>query len=228
MDKHAALAELVALRRLEESDERHHALHTFDGGTWDFDYVVPWTKAANNVDAKLMIIGQDWSSERALKDPRHNTPDRVALRKQQGRDPDLPTNKNLERLLMFFNLAWEQTYATNVSVFIKCGDITAKVPMRLLKSCAARFTIPQLRIVKPQMAICLGRDTFNSVRFALGHPSVSLREAIRSNAHVVENGTEIYGVPHPGGLGTATFGGRAGVDPIWERLAARFRELQSR
>ena len=226
IDKQAELAELVALRRREEPDERHHALHTFDGGAWDFNYVVPWTKAACNVDAKLMIVGQDWASEKSLNDPRHNTPDRKALRKQQGRDPHLPTNKNLERLLMFFDLTWEKTYATDVSVFIKRDDITAKVPMRILKYCAAKFTIPQLRIVKPLMAVCLGGDTFNSLRLALGAPRLPLREVLRSNAYLVENGTEIHGVPHPGGLGTASFGGQAGVDPIWKRLSNRFRELQ--
>jgi hypothetical protein len=73
MDKHAALAQLVKQRRGEEH-ETFFVLHKFDDGAWDFDHVVPWTKSAQNVDAKLMIIGQDWSSEYFLRHPKHNTP----------------------------------------------------------------------------------------------------------------------------------------------------------
>jgi hypothetical protein len=227
MDKQDALAALVALRRTEESTEHYFALHGFQDGMWDFDYVVPWTKSASNVDAKLMIIGQDWASEQSLKDLRHNTPERVASRQQLGHDTHLPTNRNLKEWLGFFDLTWEQTYATNVSVFIKQGGISAKVEMSLLESCAEKYTVPQIRIVKPLMAICLGADTFNSVRGALGKPRIRLRDAIKLNEYVVENETEIYGVPHAGGLGMASFGGRASVEHIWRQLATRFRQLDA-
>jgi len=224
IDKHAALAKLVALRRSEES-EKYFVLHRFDNGAWDFDHVVPWTKSARNVDAKLMIIGQDWASEKSLRDPKHNTPDRVALRKELGQDPHLPTNKNLKRWLGLFDVTWEQIYATDVSVFIKPGLITNKVPMSVLKHCAERYTIPELKIVRPLMAICLGANTFNSLRLALGRSRMRLREALQPNAHTYENGTEIYGVPHAGGLGLASYGGHTGVEPIWQQLAARFRQI---
>jgi hypothetical protein len=52
-----------------------------------------------------------------------------------------------------------------------------------------------------------------------------LREALLPNEHTKDNGTEIYGVPHAGGLGTASIGGYAGVDAIWRQLAARFKQL---
>jgi hypothetical protein len=104
MDKHAALAQLVALRRSEEH-ESFFVLHRFDGGAWDCDYVVPWTKSAQNVDAKLMIIGQDWASEDFLRNPKNNEPDRVALRKQLGQDPCLATNQNIKRWLNFFDIS---------------------------------------------------------------------------------------------------------------------------
>lgn len=224
MDKYAALAVLVALRRSEESED-YVVLHGYDHGAWDFDFVVPWTKSACNLDAKLMIIGQDWSSEKFLLDPRNNTPDRVVLRQQLGQDPHLPTNKNIKCWLKYFDVTWEQTYATDVSVFIKPGRMNTKVPMSVLRRCAERYTVPQLKIVKPLMALCLGSDTFNSLRFALGKSRMRLREALQPTSHTTENGTEIYGVPHAGGLGLASYGGRLGVEPIWQQLAARFKQL---
>ena len=172
-----------------------------------------------------MIIGQDWASEKFLLDPRNNTPDRIALRKDLGQDPHLPTNKNIKRWLRHFELTWEETYATDVSVFIKPGRMNTKVPMSVLKRCAERYTLPQLRIVKPVMAICLGADTFNSVRLASGKSRMHLRDAFQPKAHTVENDTEIYGVPHSGGLGFAAYKGHAVIEPIWQQLAVRFKQL---
>jgi uracil-DNA glycosylase len=132
INKHAALAELVALRRCEESDD-YHVLHKFDDGAWDFDHVVPWTKSACNADTGLMIIGQDWASEEFLHNPENSKPERVALRNKLGQDPHLQTNKNIKRWLQFFQVTWDQTYATDVSIFIKPDHISARVPMRVLR-----------------------------------------------------------------------------------------------
>jgi uracil-DNA glycosylase len=128
MNKEAALAELVALRRRSVAPSSQHlVLHEFQDRAWDFDLVTPWTKSACNLDAKLMIIGQDWASVKSLNDPRHNTDRFVELRKQHGRDLHLPTNRNLDCWLQrFFGLSWEQTYATNVSVFISPGASAPK------------------------------------------------------------------------------------------------------
>jgi hypothetical protein len=222
-EKHAELANLVTLRRSDESAE--YALHKFCDGRWDFPFVVPWTKSACNVDAKVMIIGQDWASEDYLREPKNDTPERVALRDEFGQDPHLPTNRNIKRWLRFFDLTWEQTYATDVSVFIKPARISAKVSMSLLERCATKYTVPQIRIVKPIMAICLGIPTYNSVRLALGKLPVLLADAIQADAPptTVDECTQIYGVPHAGGQGLAACGGYAKVDPIWQQLAARLK-----
>jgi uracil-DNA glycosylase len=229
-DKHTELANLVALRRSDESAE--YALHRFCDGRWDFPFVVPWTKSACNVDADVMIIGQDWASEDYLRDPKNNTPDRIALRDELGQDPHLPTNRNVKRWLGFFDLKWQEIYATDVSVFIKPAKMGAKVPMSLLERCASKYTIPQIRIVKPVMAICLGIPTYNSVRLALGKPPVLLADAIKSEALPTmmddSTQTQIYGVPHAGGQGLAACGGYAKVDPIWQQLAARLKVLSVR
>src|ERR1700681_721898 len=97
-------------------------------GRWECEYVVPWTKSACNLDAQLMIIGQDWASERFLTDPRYNTPKRIHDREKIGQDEYLPTNRRLKSLLQkHFLLEFSQTYATDVSVFIKPGNMTGNV-----------------------------------------------------------------------------------------------------
>jgi hypothetical protein len=166
IDKHAALAKLVALRRSEES-EKYFVLHKFDNGAWDFDHVAPWTKSARNVDAKLMIIGQDCASEKSLRDPKHNTPDRVALRKKLGQDPHLPTNKNLRRKHL-------------------------------------QFTPP-----------CIRKITDASSRSATAECAYKREwygDLWRSSCW---------------GAGSRFIRGHTGVEPIWQQLAARFRQLTS-
>jgi hypothetical protein len=228
LTKAAALAELVAKRRQETHPDFRH-LHEFDEGRWDFEYVVPWTKSACSLHARLMVIGQDWASENFLKNPKYNTPDRVAGRQQIGQDEYLPTNKRLKTLLRrHFSLEFSQTYATDVLVFIKPGKMTGNVLMKDLQYCAETYTLPQLRIIQPDMAICLGAKTFKSLRRALKLPDLKLSEATVPSGHTVYDRTEIYGVSHTGGLGHANAGGSEKVDQIWASLAARFQKLRDR
>ncbi|SDJ99880.1 restriction system protein [Bradyrhizobium sp. Rc2d] len=226
MNKSAALGELVAKRR-NETELAYHHLHSFDQGMWDCEHVVPWTKSACNVDAALILIGQDWASEKFLREPRYNTSERVSARKAAGQDEYLPTNRRLKSLLRtHFRMEFAQTYATDVLVFIKPGNMTGNVPMKDMLYCAETYTLPQMRIIQPVIAICLGAKTFNSVRRALMLADLKLKEAHAPPAHTIYNGTEIYGVPHTGGLGHANAGGMERIDQIWSGLATRFDELK--
>src|SRR5690348_8675871 len=91
VDKRSAMAALVRTRRLARHP-KYHALSEVCDGLHDCDHVSPWTKSACNLDADLMIIGQDWVSEPFLR--AHSD---VSL--GLGHDPKLATNKNLQRLL---------------------------------------------------------------------------------------------------------------------------------
>jgi hypothetical protein len=225
-NKAAALAQLVDLRRRDRNDD-FFALHEFDGGAWDFDYVVPWTKSACNLDAGLMIIGQDWASEDFLRDPKNNSPERVQLRKELGQDPHLATNKNIKRRLELFGTTWAQTYAKDVSVFIKPKKMTEKVPMSLLNLCAEKYAVPQLRIVRPVMATRFVWVSTLSIQFVSRWVKLPmrLRDALQPHGHTTDHGIEIYGVPYAGGLGLAAYRGRVGVDPIWHALAERYKRI---
>jgi hypothetical protein len=151
--------------------------------------VVPWTKSACNVDAKLMIIAQDWASEKYFQRPKNRTSWRDTLRTHLGQDPQLPTNRNIRRLLRCFGIKWRQTYATDVSIFIEPGNMNGDVPDALLRYCAIKYTIPQLRIVRPKMVLCLGSRTFNAVRYALGMPAMKLNAACGLEPHTVDDQT---------------------------------------
>ncbi|MDF0578914.1 uracil-DNA glycosylase family protein [Bradyrhizobium yuanmingense] len=185
---------------------------------------MPWTKSACRLDADLMIIGQDWASEGYLR--RNDGAKQRADRALTGQDAHLATNQNLKRLLAsHFGLCFSQTYATNVLVFIKRGGISSNVPMKDLRACAVAYTLPQLEIVKPRMALCLGAKTFNSIRSALGLGRLGWQDACIPSAHTRMGPTEIYGLPHTGSWGTKNAGGPQAVEAIWADLARRFHML---
>jgi restriction system protein len=218
--KEDELANIVTLRR-SETHPTHISLSEFEGGYYDLDFVVPWTVGAPNVDAALMIVGQDWISEDYLK--RNSAPEKRQMRRELGQDPELATNKNLKRLLRdHFDLSFSETYATNVLVFIKRGAASADVPMKDFEYCARKFTCPQVRIVKPRMVLCLGERAFNAMRLAVGETKMALRDAWKPQPHTKVDGAEVYGVPHAGRWGTLNAGGSQRVDEIWASLARRF------
>lgn len=129
----------------------------------DCAWVSPLAITANNVDSDLMIIGQDWAGERYLT--RRGDPDRLRL----GYDAKLKTNTTLASLLEeAFNREFNQVFATNAFVFIKPGGMSGSIPAGDLRHSAQAYTLREIAIVRPKMAICLGADTYNALRKAAG------------------------------------------------------------
>jgi uracil-DNA glycosylase len=175
------------------------------------DHVSPWTVGAKNVDSDLMLIGQDWSSENSLL-----AADIDELR-EQGRTLKLATNKRIERLLdKFFNRPFSATFATNLFPFIKLGTISASIPMDDLILAAREYCIPQINIVAPTSVIVFGSSGFNALRRSVGLPKVKISGAATD---FQIGSTQIFGLPHPGGMGTANAGGDVIVEKLWRQIA---------
>ena len=114
------------------------------------EWVSPYTKGACT-PGYVMLILQDWASERALSDGIN--PDIAAL----GRDPRRRTNLRLEQLLMeVLGFSLRDVYATNVFPFVKPGCMSAPVPQDLVNKMAEVFTAKEVVIAKPMLVITLG------------------------------------------------------------------------
>lgn len=57
-------------------------------------------------------------------------------------------------------LKLKDTYATNLFPFIKMGGMSANIPIKDMRKSAKDFTLPMIEIIKPKIAIALGRKTF--------------------------------------------------------------------
>jgi hypothetical protein len=60
-------------------------------------------------------------------------------------------------------LTFDKTYATNVFPFIKIGRHRGSIKPSALLYGAQKYALPQLKIVSPLMAICLGPPAFDAV-----------------------------------------------------------------
>jgi hypothetical protein len=153
LDQENQLAALVRQRR-SQVPSGYMCVSEFHNGKYDCDFVSPWTKSAHNTSFRLMVIAQDWASQKYLERPYN-----WALA-ECGYDEGLKTNKCLSRLLrQYLNLGFNETYATNVFPFIKQGDMQGHIPRCDLIKAAKEYALPQIKIVDPLMVICLGIGT---------------------------------------------------------------------
>jgi len=158
MDKRT---ELLALARKRQATRwsGYNCIGDYHEGRYECDYVSPYTKSANNVDAEIMVVLQDWSSDQSLS----GAFDKYS--EQLGHSPNLPTNNKLKSLLKeIFGVELKDIYATNLFPFIKRGTMTQSIPPRDLRNAAHDFTLPEIKIVKPKLVICLGLVAFNALR----------------------------------------------------------------
>ena len=213
--KTEALLQLARLRQSARLDG-FACIGDFHGSIFECDHVSPWTKSGCNVDAEIMIVGQDWSSSDVLaRDP--PDPHIAAF----GFDPKIPTNRNLDRLLeRHFGLIRAECYLTNLFPFVKLGKASAKLPLRDLVASAQRYTLPEIRIVSPRLVICLGQRTFIALMRAVGlGESPKMAQAINSPFEFAN--AMIHCVAHTGGYGVKNRG-RCQVEKDWQQLAASF------
>jgi len=191
-------AELLALARRRQSTKwkPYTGIGAYHGGRYECDFVSPYTKSAGNVDAEIMVMLQDWSSDESMREEAFDE-ETASL----GYTPSLPTNKTLIELLdRTLGLTLRDAYATNLFPFIKPGKMSDRIPQRDLIAAAHQFALPQIRIVNPKLVICLGLVTFNALRRACD------LNACRPFSVAIENpfnigSTRVWCQAHTGGLG---------------------------
>jgi len=156
-------SDLFALAKLRQRTRYpgYNCIGDYHAGSYECDFVSPYTKTAGDVDAQIMVMLQDWASDEVLSDKLHEPSATL------GHDPSLPTNRNLNRLLnKTFGLTLQDIYGTNLFPFVKPGGMSKSIRQADLNAAARQFALPQVRIVNPKLLICLGLVTFNALRKA--------------------------------------------------------------
>lgn len=178
-DKSARYAELVETRR--EYDPTPLGLKnpsSIESSLYDAPHVGPWTRWAHDLNADLMIVGQDWGDEdyfitnRGLNKPNNTT--NIALKEllaSVGRiipeplapgdadDPHMASKRESCRVCLTDALLW-----------LKTGGLSAKVEQEWFGAPAIPFLKEQIAIVEPRVVVALGQQAHNCLLRAYGIP----------------------------------------------------------
>ena len=178
-DKTATYQKLVARRKACRACESLGLTNpsACAGGQFDTHHIGPWTTWYGNLDADIIIIGQDWGGQDYFL-------------KNHGADTDdNPTNSNLQTLLasVGYPIALQhqpqvsiKLFFTNAVLCLKSGGLTGPVKAACFRECGSEFLKPQIELVQPKVVVTLGFGAYKAVMRVYGlRPLPSMREAVK-------------------------------------------------
>jgi len=150
----------------------------YDRGRFDSDHIGPWSLWQHNLDADIMIVGQDWGDTEFFK-------------KWSGKDQNdgNPTNENLLKLLESIGVTIgkprekqeQKIFLTNLILCLKKGGLQAPVFDDWFNSCTRKFFNPLVEIIRPKAILALGKKPTNFISdyYGVYYPrSISLKKLI--------------------------------------------------
>ncbi|MDB4873815.1 MAG: hypothetical protein JWM41_261 [Gemmatimonadetes bacterium] len=175
MTRSVRYSELVAERKAY--DPTPFALENpsvVGGGRFDSDHIGPWTVWAHDLEADLMVVGQDWG-------------DVAYFEKNKGFDaPGNPTNEALRKLLESIGRpippppaatdARDErrsscgVWLTNASLWLKSGGMSAPVRTEWFGEDSMTLLRAQVDLVQPRVIVALGARAHGCVLGAYGLP----------------------------------------------------------
>jgi hypothetical protein len=176
-----------------------------DEGAYDCEHIDAWAQWQGDLEAKILVIGQDWGDVRYFK-------------VNNGKDNDKnPTNKNLSKLYseIGFDLGLptnpvpQSAFFTNAILGIK-GIVEQKqmsgtVKMRWVRESTITFTKELIDIIKPKIIITLGKVPLSAMRMIDATiPDEKLSVLADKNPIILADGTLLFAFYHCGGLGLAS------------------------
>ena len=140
--------------------------HQVDGGIYDSPHIGAWSRWQGNLNAPLLLVGQDWGTV-------------SVFRQFRGIDPPLlpqhRTNLNLMDLMKVAGYHIEppgqdqegQVFFTNAVLCLKTDNsMQASVPEEYFDRCGRKFLRPLIEIVHPKVVVALGQYPYAAVRRA--------------------------------------------------------------
>ena len=170
-------------------------------GVYDEEIQIgPWSKWQGNLDADIMLIGQDWGNVDFF------------IECEGGHLDDSITNRHLKELFKVLDIDVgypnhpnhdSPVFFTNAVMGLKTGTLTSPVKASWIKNDSETFLKPTIDIVDPKIIISLGKKAYDALTYIYHLKKDSLRHLIDENPIEVPDGPLIFAVYHCGGLGVA-------------------------
>jgi DNA polymerase len=168
-----------------------------EGGVFDTCHIGPWTDWQGNIDAPLMVVGQDWGDLRYFVT-------------NQGRESaNNPTNRNLIRLLRSIGINIPvpsnqsghkaEIFLTNAILCLKKGGLQGPVKPEWFKNCVKSFLRPLIELVNPRAVVSLGQQSYEAIRELYDLQRFAFRKAVETESgFLLPNGSRYFPMYHCG------------------------------
>ncbi|MFD0716235.1 uracil-DNA glycosylase family protein [Paenibacillus sp. GCM10027626] len=170
-------------------------------GKYDTNEIGHWTDWQGSLNAKIMVIGQDWG-------------DIGTLEKQGGECnvDNSATNRALMKLIQIagvdvnennFRNQHPDLFFTNAILCMKSdGGLAGKVKGPWFRNCVNSFLKPLLELIQPKIAVTLGEKATKSLLREYGHKGISFRNLVEQESPIIVGAnTAVFPVFHCGSLG---------------------------
>ncbi|WP_209581786.1 uracil-DNA glycosylase family protein [Methanobacterium aggregans] len=170
-----------------------------EGGIYDSeDHIGPWSKWQGNLNADIMLVGQDWGSEKYYLDYKGNHKDDSITNSRMkeafeliGIEVGYPSSPNRDAPCFF----------TNVVLGLKEGNKSNPIKAKWVKEHAEEFLKPTIEIVNPKIIITLGKPAYESVAGIYGLQKENLAEIINKNPFKLSHDKLLFAMYHCSPLG---------------------------
>jgi uracil-DNA glycosylase len=190
-----------------------------DSGKYDSSHIGPWSRWQGNLDAEIMVVGQDWG-------------DVEFFRKWQGIDPPRgnATNENLQMLLHEFGIHIGKPreaqpnviFLTNLILCLKRGGLQAEVEEEWLQNCSRSFFRDLMSIIRPRKVLALSERVSKAILDCHGIPfrkSWGLPILMPKSPFRIGDNTLLFPVYHCGAGGVNRNRGFEDQREDWRRAA---------
>ena len=201
MSKVDKYRELVGKRKLCSKCRGLYNPHCINGGKWDSEEIGPWSLWQGNLDAEVLVVGQDWG-------------DISYFTKWRGRDEPFnnPTNENLQELLKIIGIEIRKplepqdniVFFTNVILCLKDGGLQGTVKNEWFKNCSQAFFLPLIDIISPKVIVSLGKKVSESIFDLYGvsySKNIVFSKTLKNAPYQLSNSTVLFPVYHCGARG---------------------------
>jgi DNA polymerase len=225
MEKAARYAALVEARK---SCSRCPGLANpsqVEGGRFDSTDIGPWTQWLGDLNADVMVIGQDWGDQRAFV-------------RQKGIDESSSaTNTMLLELLGSIGYPVprvdapsrnSRVFLTNAVLCLKNEGCQGPVKPEWFSTCGVNFLRRQVELVKPRAVIALGQQAYAGSGHAFGfEPPGRFLDAVEDPPRVLDGGSLLFAVYHCGRRILNTHRKEHEQREDWLRIGAAIKQMQA-
>lgn len=187
-------------------------------GVFDKDEIGNYSTWANNLDAEIIVVGQDYSNQEIFIRDKGEIEPKNLDENSVSKDYSTATNFYLRELTKELRLdlglptktSNQKIFLTNAVLCLKGGNMNDSIPNSVYKNCGTQFLKPLIEIILPKVIITLGSTATKSTILAFSDKIENSNELLKKpfkdifingRIQIKNSSVYIYPVYHPGKLG---------------------------